>query len=143
MNVQANLSILICYILMGKKFQKFQKSIFQYQSLKNIFFSICAHGSLAIAPWPPVWEPLVYGICMEIQGSCPLTFIYTHLFPPKLFIFIALENTAVTFPNLDVLNYESVAHNRERNTRQGVRTLIVLSGSKAFYENHAELVPDV
>ena len=40
MNVQANLSILICYILMGKtkKFKKFKKSIFQYQSLKNIFF---------------------------------------------------------------------------------------------------------
>ena len=35
MNVQANLSILICYILMGKKFQK---SLFQYQSLINIFF---------------------------------------------------------------------------------------------------------
>ena len=38
MNVQANLSIIICYILMGQKFQKFQKFKFQYQSLKNIFF---------------------------------------------------------------------------------------------------------
>ena len=35
MNVQANLSIIICYILMG---QKFKKSKYQYQSLKNIFF---------------------------------------------------------------------------------------------------------
>ena len=32
------LCIIICYILMGQKSQKFQKSEFQYQSLKNIFF---------------------------------------------------------------------------------------------------------
>ena len=54
MNVQANLSILICYILMGQKFQKFQKSIFQFQSLTNIVFQYAPmHGSLAIVPWPP------------------------------------------------------------------------------------------
>ena len=35
MNVQANLSIITCYILIG---QKVKKSKFQYQSLKNIFF---------------------------------------------------------------------------------------------------------
>ena len=32
MNVQATLSIIICYILMGKNFQKFKTSKFQYQS---------------------------------------------------------------------------------------------------------------
>ena len=53
MNVQANLSIIICYILRGKKFQKFQKSIFQYQSLKNIFFNMrpWLPGNSPMAPW--------------------------------------------------------------------------------------------
>ena len=46
MNVQANFSIIICYILMGKKFKKFKKSMFQYQSLKNNFFQ---YGPMA--PW--------------------------------------------------------------------------------------------
>ena len=32
MNVQANLSIIIRYILMGQKFKKFNKSKFQYQN---------------------------------------------------------------------------------------------------------------
>ena len=46
MNVQANLSILICYILMGQKFKTFKKSIFQYKSLKNIVFQYAP-----MAPW--------------------------------------------------------------------------------------------
>ena len=37
MNVQANLSIIICYILMGQKFKKFNKSKFQYQCMEKIF----------------------------------------------------------------------------------------------------------
>ena len=38
MNVQANLSIIIRYILMGQKFKNFNKSKFQYQCLKKILF---------------------------------------------------------------------------------------------------------
>ena len=63
MNVQANLTILICYILMGKKFKKFKKSIFQYQSLKNVPMRPWLPGNSPMAPpggpWPPVWEPLI------------------------------------------------------------------------------------
>ena len=67
MNVQANLSIIICYILMGQKFQKFKKSKFQYQSLKNIFVNmrLWLPGNSSMAPWgpwPPVWEPLIYSL---------------------------------------------------------------------------------
>ena len=49
MNVQANLSILICYILMGKK-SKNSKVNISVSILEKYIFSICAHGSLAIAP---------------------------------------------------------------------------------------------
>ena len=49
MNVQANLTIIICYILMGKNFKIFKKSIFQCQSLKNIFFQ---YARMAPRQWP-------------------------------------------------------------------------------------------
>ena len=47
------------------KIQKFQISV-GLSILEKLFFSICAQGSPAIAPWPPggpwppVWEPLLY-----------------------------------------------------------------------------------
>ena len=50
MNVQANLSIIICYILIG---QKFNKSKVQYQCLKKILFSMhpWLPGNSPMAPW--------------------------------------------------------------------------------------------
>ena len=71
MNVQANLSIIICYILMGQNFKKFKKSKFQYQSLTNIFFQYAPMAPRQWppgGPWPPVWEPLSYENISMLQS---------------------------------------------------------------------------
>ena len=78
----------------GSKIPKIQKVHISVSILEKNIFSICAHGSLAIAPWPPggpwppVWEPLLYRMSMAradyrvVQKK--LTLFKNLYFPEKL-----------------------------------------------------------
>ena len=56
----------------GSKIPKIPKVHISVSILEKYIFSICAHGSLAIAPWPsrgawpPVWEPLPQAMLEDI-----------------------------------------------------------------------------